>query len=250
MKTLEFEEQRPIPDRDECLFYHTMTYSDGEKIPGVWEIPDFSDYIGDYNITGKTILDIGTATGYLTFSAEKAGAAEVTGFDMLDSKEQRLIPYTDSPHHLPADFSNSPISKSWWYGWHKNKSNARCIYASMPDLYECDTMFDVVIAGAIVEHISDPVFYIGAWAKVAQEAVIIPFTFFCNDDDMFMKPASTWDHPQLSYTWWMLSAGLYRRIFDNLNFDVDFSKTTTAIWNREEGSLIVERPTIIARRRR
>ncbi len=50
---------------------------------------------------------------------------------------------------------------------HKFNSRAKCVYAPMPELYEWrEQSFDVVMAGAIVEHLSDPVYAIGAWARL------------------------------------------------------------------------------------
>jgi len=250
MKKLEFESPWAVPDRDECLFYHKMTFPDGEIVPGIWEIPSFKKYIGSYKIKGKTVLDIGTATGYLAFSAENAGASEVTGFDIKNHKEQRLIPFAGISQYPPSDEKEiNKLKKSWWYGWHKNKSNAKCIYAPIENLYECEMMYDIVIAGAVVDHISDPVFAIGAWAKVAREAVIIPFVPVIFDDDLLMKPLTGWDNPSTNFAWWHLSSGLYKRVFSNLNFSVDFSKSSTAIYNDPEKGFVREkRPTIIAKR--
>jgi len=252
MKKLEFEAPWSIPNSDDCYFYHTMEFPDGETFTGDWTIPDFSKYIGNYNVSGKTILDIGTATGYLAFNAEKAGAKEVTGFDIKSSKEIRLIPFAvnESPIDHESDSDEIRTRNSWWYGWHKNKSAARCIYAPIADLYNCDLMVDVVIAGAVLEHISDPVYAIGAWAKVAREAVLIPFTPVIHDDELFMKTATDWNNPHFCFTWWTLSTGLFKRVFDNLGFDVEFSTPSAAIFKYgQDGPVPVERPSIIAKRR-
>jgi SAM-dependent methyltransferase len=246
-----YEKPKAMPHRDECYFYHTMTYPDGETVSGRWTIPNFADYIGNYDIKGKTVLDVGTASGYIAFNAEQAGAAEVTGFDMQDSREElRLLPFAKNEKGIiQKEASIIPMKNSWWYGWHKNKSKARCIYAPIGKLYECDLMVDIVIAGAIVEHISDPVYAIGAWAKVAREAIIIPFTPYLPENELYMKPLVKWNNPENNYTWWVLSAGLYHRVFDNLNFDVSFNMVSTAEWNKPEGVCFIERPTIIAKRR-
>ena len=47
--------------------------------------------------------------------------------------------------------------------------------ALLSELRRADERFDVVIAGAIVEHLSHPVSALGALERLAQEAVIIPF---------------------------------------------------------------------------
>ena len=102
------------------------------------------------------------------------------------------------------------------------------IYAPIDKLYAWDRKFDVLLAGAIIEHFSDPVSAIGVFARLAEEAVIFPFTEVVDTDEESMHPA----------------AG---RVFDNLGFDVDFIKSTAVYIPAGSGE--VTRPTIIACRR-
>ncbi len=72
-----FEPASPpaIPDAAACVFYTCMDFPDGTSVTGPWDIRGrFSEYIGHYPIEGKTLLDVGTASGFLAFSAESAGA--------------------------------------------------------------------------------------------------------------------------------------------------------------------------------
>lgn len=194
----------------------------------------------------------------LAFSAESSGAAEVTGLDAATAQEFRHVPFAQSwPYRDIAGWREDwtrrnliPIKKSWWYGWHKTKSNARCVYAPISELYEWDHTFDVVIAGALVEHLSDPVYAIGAWAKVAREAVILPWADVVVDDTLLMRPVSSWTDPKAStLMWWQLSAGLYSQLFDNLGFDSTFEIAKAVYNDGPEAPQAVQRPTIIARRR-
>ena len=83
----------------------------------------------------------------------------------------------------------------------------------------------MVIAGALIEHISDPVTAIGNMARLAREAVIIAFTPVEESDKQFMQTTNKWDNSSFNYTWWTLSKGLYRRVFDNLGFDAEFKQS-------------------------
>jgi SAM-dependent methyltransferase len=244
----------PHPNRKECYFYHSMKYPDGETIQGDWTIPDFENYIGGYDLRGKSVLDVGTATGFLAFNAERVGA-DVTGLDAATAHEFTRVPFAQSPSYQDiashrADWTTGnlvPIKKSWWYGWHKNRSKARCVYAPIHQLYEWDQMFDVVLAGAIIEHLSDPIYSIGAWTKVASEAVIIPFTDVIEDDSLLMRPMTPWNDSTFSYLWWQLSRGLWRQVFNNVGFEVSFA-VARAQNSTLSGLADVARPTIIARR--
>lgn len=55
-------------------------------------------------------------------------------------------------------------------------------------MYAWERKFDVIFAGAIVEHISDPVSAIGAFARLANEAVIISMTGVVDTDAESMHP--------------------------------------------------------------
>lgn len=48
--------QQPIlcPSKENCYFYHSITYPDGDVVNGTWDIRgNFSGYIGYYPIRGK-----------------------------------------------------------------------------------------------------------------------------------------------------------------------------------------------------
>jgi ribosomal protein L11 methylase PrmA len=51
----------------------------------------FLDYLGGFDIKGKSLLDVGAASGFISFEAERMGAAEVYGFD-VDSESVSITP--------------------------------------------------------------------------------------------------------------------------------------------------------------
>ena len=238
-------------------WYHTMKFPDGEVVNGSWTIDDFSQYIGGYDLKGKTVLDVGTASGYLAFNAEKAGAT-VTGLDAASTHEFRHVPFADSLSYKDIGQYREiwtrenliPIKNSWWHAWHKLNSRAKCVYAPIPELYEWpEQSFDIVMAGAIVEHLSEPVFAIGAWARLAREAVLIPFTDVIPVDELMMRPITPLDDSRINYVWWHVSRGLYNKVFNNLGFDVYYTEARAQHNDAEGGSEMAMRPSIIAIRR-
>ncbi|WP_353959837.1 class I SAM-dependent methyltransferase [Methylobacterium longum] len=238
-------------------WYHTMKFPDGEVVNGSWTIDDFLQYIGGYDLKGKTVLDVGTASGYLAFNAEKAGAT-VTGLDAASTHEFRHVPFADSLSYnnigqyreIWTRENLIPIKNSWWHAWHKYNSQAKCVYAPIPELYEWpEKSFDVVMAGAIVEHLSEPVFAIGAWARLAREAVLIPFTDVIPVDDLMMRPITPLNDSRINYVWWHISRGLYNKIFSNLGFDVYYTTAYAQHNDADSGSEVATRPSIIAIRR-
>jgi SAM-dependent methyltransferase len=241
---------RPIPKFENCAFYHSLDFDDGSSVVGPWDIRGrFEQYIGNYPIAGKTMLDVGTATGFLTFAAEKAGA-KVTALEGRSIAEYCQLHFSGLQYHEDrAAFVKQnevwfeTLKNGFWYCWHKMHSKAEVVYAPMTALPYWTRRFDVVLAGATLEHLSDPVSVIWSLTQLATEAVIIAFTPVIMDEAQFMATANDWNDPKNNFTWWSLSLGLYRRIFANVGFEIELVFATAVA-----GGVEHKRPTIIARR--
>ncbi|MGB3245884.1 MAG: SAM-dependent methyltransferase [Sulfitobacter sp.] len=73
---------QPVTNIEECFFYHTVDLANGETVHGNWDLRGREDqYFGGVDFSGKTALDVGCATGSLTFAMEDRGA-EVTSLDL------------------------------------------------------------------------------------------------------------------------------------------------------------------------
>jgi SAM-dependent methyltransferase len=244
----------PLPRKEDCVFYHSMTYPDGETIEGSWDLRGlFAQYIGDYPIRGKTVLDVGTAGGFLAFEAEKAGAT-VTSLDAYSAAEFERIPFANTTYQDDrrrfVDESNAwfrMLRNGYWYSWHKQGSRAEMVYAPLARLPYWGRKFDVVIAGAILEHLSDPVGAIASMASVTREALVIAFTDVAGGRGQYMETANTWasTDPSHSFTFWHLSKGLYQRVLGNLGFDVEFLPAKARLGGHE-----YRRDTIVATRKK
>ena len=252
---------RAEPPRETCAFYHSLDFPDGESVTGHWDLRGrFDEYVGGVALSGKTLLDVGTASGFLAFSAEAAGA-RVTALDALDAREFDRVPFHDSRHHLDrAGWAEAwderwfrPLRNGFWYAWHRYSSRVEVVYAPLASLSSWDRRFDVVVAGAIVEHLSDPVSAIAAWARLARETVVLAFTDVLDSDDLLMRPVTDWKDRAFDHGFWVLSRGLYRRLLDNLDFEVEFRRATAisnpSFVNDNPTPTVVVRPTIVARRR-
>jgi len=172
-KMFQAERIPPIPALKDCKFYHSMTFDDGEQAGG-WDIRGlFGQYIGDYPSRGKTVLDVGAASGFLAFEAEKAGA-RVTALEHRDVSEFQRIPFVSSSFNRDRrawisclDRSYQMMKNSFWYAHRKYSSNVEVIYESILSIPQWRRQFDVIIAGAIIENLSDPVSAIGNMAMLA-----------------------------------------------------------------------------------
>jgi hypothetical protein len=226
----------------------------GETLTGAWDFRGrFDQYIGGYPIAGKTALDVGTAGGFMAFSAEQAGAT-VTSLDCRHAIEFDRIPFRGGLAHierrdwLPVGQDHlKRMQNGFWYAWHKIGSRVSVSYTPLPELSFVDDRFDIVMAGAIVEHLADPVSAIGRMALLANEAVIVAFTDVEDTDELVMRPMNPWLNPEWDHSWWILSRGLYQRVFENLGFEVTIVPSS-ARRPVTDGWEEVGRHTIVARR--
>ncbi len=83
---------------DECFFYHHMDLPGVGEVGKGWDLREtIDDYLGHFDFRGKRVLDVGTASGFLTFEMEKRGA-EVVSFDMASRTQRQLVPFSDEFH--------------------------------------------------------------------------------------------------------------------------------------------------------
>ena len=61
--------------REECDFYHTVELPNGEVVSGPWDLRGHEhEYLGGVDVRAKRVLELGPATGALTYFMERAGA--------------------------------------------------------------------------------------------------------------------------------------------------------------------------------
>ena len=244
-------EPRIVTDLDDCFFYHTMDLPELGTIHAHWDLRGrFDDYIGGVDVSGKSVLDIGTATGFLSFEAEKRGASEVVSFDMSDVRQQTLLPFKDKDHYIDKE-SWAQVYGKWHDGW-KNaywmchrllRSKASVVYGSVYEMPVAMGEFDVVIVGSVVEHLSDQISALGSIARVTKNTLVI-VTPLLTDDEPIARFAGCATHPDNDYTWWVYSLGVYREVLGMLGFTIQ--SVSTSAYYYEYGNTQEERSTIVA----
>jgi 16S rRNA G966 N2-methylase RsmD len=143
-----FAEPRKVRHPDECFFYHAMDLPGWGtvKAPSHWDLRGrFDDYTGRVDLSGKRFLEIGAASGFISFEAERRGA-EVVSFDLDRAEQRQFIP----GHGLDLQTTAREIERlknAYWLAHAAYRSRAHAFYGDVYAPPDEIGSFDVVFFG-------------------------------------------------------------------------------------------------------
>lgn len=221
------ESPRYIDKLSDCFFYHTMDLAGFGEVRGHWDLRGrFDDYVGHVDVTRKTVLDVGTATGFLSFEAEQRGAARVLSFDMSDPRQQTMLPFRDNLYYRdPEEWAKKygaeieQWKNAYWLCHRLLNSRAEVFYGNVYELPNELGQFDVAIVGAVLEHLSDQITALGSIARLTRETMVL-VTPLLQTEERIARFAPSAEHPENDFTWWTYSVGVYREVFKMLGFSI------------------------------
>lgn len=235
----------------DCFFYHTIELPTLGLVRGQWDLRGrFADYTGHVPVDGKSVLDVGTATGFLSFEAERLGAARVVSFDMSDARQQRFIPFKDKPYY--ADYEQFVADhaveierwkNAYWLSHRLLQSKAEVFYGDIFRLPDALGQFDVALVAAVLEHLNDPITALASIARVTRETMVI-VTPLIETEERIARLEPTADNPDYDFSWWRYSTGTYREILKIIGFRIE--RITQAQYRYEHGDSLEMRSTIVA----
>ena len=196
---------------------------DGRVLPGAWDLRGHEqDYLGGVEVAGKRVLELGPATGYLTFYMERMGAEVVSfeaGFDV-------------SIDFLPVKGRDDPEGKlqvmqdtidrnhdAWWYLHRTLGSSAKFVQGSIYDMPADLGAFDITVVGAILLHLREP------WGALSQAARLTTETMIVTEplqDDLqppesnIMRFSPSAEHHVTN--WWSIYPGAVVSMLARLGF--------------------------------
>ena len=240
----------------ECRFYHSLDLPQSGKQTGDWDLRGkFDNYVSNVPLAGKTVLDVGTASGFLTFEAEKRGG-QVVSVDAISPAVWDRVPTLASlyvKNHALWERSNSQymtaLKNSYWLAHREFNSKARVYYGNIYDLPSELGQFDVVMVGQILVHLSNVIQALTSVASRCGDTLVIAEGMIDNDQPMshFLSRAN---EPESNASFWHHSTGLYREVMACLGFKLqsksaDNYKCNVMRWRRS-----VKITTLVFRRER
>lgn len=239
---------------EDCFFYHAMDLPGFGLVRGQWDLRGrFDDYVGGVEVAGKSVLDIGTATGFLSFEAEKRKAARVLSFDLSDAKQQAFLPFKDKlysrdPERWTRQYGAEieQWKNAYWLCHRLLGSEAEVYYGNIYDLPQELGQFDIAIVGSVLEHLSDQVAALASIARLTKETIVIVSPLLQTEERIARFEALA-GNPEADFTWWTYSLGVYREVFGMLGFSI--ARVSHSNYYYMHGDRFEERSTIVAVRK-
>jgi SAM-dependent methyltransferase len=242
-----------VTNLSDCTFYHTMDLPEYGTQLGAWDLRGrFFDYIGHVDCAGKRVLDIGCASGFLSFSAEAMRASEVVSFEMDHAGREHRLPFCTKDYYRdhPAWLKQRAVDierkhKAYWLAHRALASNAKVYHGDVYDLPDELGMFDVVIVGAVLEHLSDPIRAMASIARRCSDFLVIS-TDLRETEDPIAHFMGRIDLPNNDHVFWVYSLGVYRHVLLMLGFNIIRTVTRDFRFNWRNGDF--PRTAIVAQR--
>ncbi len=208
---------------DDCDFYHSLSLPDGRAFKGAWDLRGHErDYLGGLDFSGKSVIEYGPASGYLTRTMAQAGAA-VTVFDLPFGSGPEIMPFPGVELEVVRGSgarSSTRLRNSWWFAKRELQFDARAMYADIYQQPDDLGSYDIALFGAILVHLSNPFLALREAAAVTRDTIIVT--------DMLMLPPmagypgllqlGTSPPPIGHVHWWNFSASVLQLMLTRLGF--------------------------------
>jgi len=219
---LQLAATRAFVERADCDFYHTATLPNGEVIQGAWDLRGReTSYLGNADFAGQRVLELGPASGHISFFLERNGAS-VVGFDAGWDCSVDLLPrpgidlgwaQMDVMRFIGA------VQNSWWFLHRELGSSVPAVYGSIYSLPADIGVFDTSLFCAILLHLRDPFAALAQAADRTLRRLIV--TEPLQDPDLDQDSNLMRFAPQdIKYPthWWSFTPGAIVRMVERLGF--------------------------------
>ena len=210
----------------ECNFYHTMDVPGYGTVTGAWDLRGKeAGYLGNVPLKGKRVLEIGPASGCLSFFMESCGA-EVVSVD--GSKTYQWEYFWNIPNSAPPDLKEkmglldrmgrANMFNSYWLCHRAFASKARVHYGSAYSLPAGLGEFDISVLACVLLHNKHPLHILENCARVTRETIVIveppPLDAVSQHGPIFVPQ----DNSACWNTWWLLPPAFAVRALRTMGF--------------------------------
>lgn len=191
----------PIPQ--ELIWYHTVDLGDGVVTKGIYDHRPYLERYGfPTDLRGKTVLDVGAASGYFSFEFERRGGA-VTATDLSRWMDHDFAP--DYEPDLTPEAAESYLRDPFLFARSRLRSGVDRKEINIYDLSpETVGTFDLVFCGSVLLHLTDPVRALWRLRSVTREGGTAILATAIHDDPS-PEPRAVFVGNAKAFTWWLPS---------------------------------------------
>ncbi len=219
-----YAEPQTVDSIESCFFYHSMELPTLGLVEGAWDLRGvIDDYLGGVDVQGKRVLDIGAASGYLTFELERLGA-QVVSFDIAEDGLFDCVPHAGGDlvalQEKMRGYADA-IKRAYWLAHRLHGSSAQVVHGDVYDLPASIGAIDVAVFGMILGHLRDPFAALAAAARLEPQMIVV--TNQTSPDDRGSGPYAHWMPSRENgetNAWWGLSVGCLKQMLEVLGYDV------------------------------
>jgi O-methyltransferase len=219
-KDSQYAQPSQVASVEDCDFYHVMDIPGFGLVDGPWDLRHgVDDYLGHVPLADRRVLEIGPASGFLTFEMEKRGA-HVVAVEVTDDPGWDFVPYPASflkTVYGPRREHMRRLKNSFWFGHPAHGSKAKLWYGDVYKLPEALGHFDVAVMGALLLHCHSPLRIVEQCALRAEQLVITDLFVpeLAGEPICRLVPSREnhrWD------TWWQFSPDFFVQFLGVLGF--------------------------------
>ena len=161
---------------EQCYFYHSTDIPGHGRVDGEWDLASgIEAYLGHVDFAGRTVLDVGAATGFLTFHMERAGA-RVISYDLSPEQGWDIVPLSslDAAEHARVRKQHiGAINAGYWLCHQAFASSARMAHGTVYAMNEALGPVDVSVFGSILLHLRDPFLALHNALRLTTQTVVV-----------------------------------------------------------------------------
>lgn len=248
-----FTEVAPrFPSLQACSFYHAFDQIEG--LAGAqWDLrPDPALYLGQVDFRDRSVLEIGPASGFLTFHMEAAGA-QVTCLEPTMAHLWDIVPIEGFDTQSWRDEFSAGIEgvrNSFWYMHRMLDSRSRMFEANPCNLPDAAGHFDIGVLAAVLMHCRNPFDMLQSVAARVRQTVVVTELHHRAMGDLPLCQFLPHLKAQQVHTWWYFSPQFFVSALGLLGFTnarVHFHRQKQPIENREVEmyTVVCDRPVSV-----
>jgi SAM-dependent methyltransferase len=241
-----YAQPRMVEDVTDCYFYHSMEIPGLGEVTGEWDLRgDEYRYLGGVDLAGRRVLELGSASGFLTTHMERQGAA-VVAYDLSEDDSWDVVPFRGVEGQDAEAWGGHlrKINNGFWLNHRAQGLSAQLAHGTVYTVPEALGTFDVATFAAILLHLRDPFLALQTSLRLVTDTVIVTDVYPASDYHLVADlvdapnpapgvrtplPPEAHGQPKATFlpqhwdnaygdTWWHMSPELIRRYVGVLGF--------------------------------